>query len=120
MKKLTNKVKVKNLKHQKRSNRVKAKISANTKRPRLAIYRSNTYIYAQIIDDSKSHTLASASDLKLSEGNKTDRARKVWVILAENAKKAWIKEIAFDRNGYAYAGRVKALADSAREAGLDF
>jgi len=77
MKKLSNKVKTKKLKHQKRSNRVKAKISAITQRPRLAIYRSNKYIYAQIIDDNKSYTLVSASDLKISESNKTERAKKV-------------------------------------------
>lgn len=120
MKKLTNKLKIKKLRHQRRSNRVKAKISANTLRYRLAVYRSNKHIYAQIIDDSKSHTLAAASDLKLSEGNKTEKARRVWTILAENAKEVWIKEVVFDRNGYAYTGRIKALADSAREAGLNF
>lgn len=120
MKKLSNKLKAKNLKHQRRSAKVKAKLSENTKRPRLAIYRSNKYIYAQIIDDNNSNTLASASDLKISEGNKIERAGKVWELIAESAKKAGVKEVAFDRNGYAYTGRVKTLADSARKGGLDF
>jgi len=120
MKKIKNKIKYKKLLHQKRSNRVKAKLSANTQRLRLAIYRSNTHIYAQIIDDKKDNTLVSASDLKILEGNKTQRAKKVWELIAENAKKIWIKEVAFDRNGYTYTGRVKALADSARWAWLSF
>ena len=120
MKKLSNKLKAKRLKHQRRSDRVKIKVSKSTQRPRLAIYRSNKYIYAQIIDDNKSHTLASASDLKISESNKTESAKKVWELIAESAKKAGVKKVAFDRNGYTYTGRVKALADSARDSWLDF
>jgi len=120
MKKLSNAVKAKRSKQEKRSNRVRAKLVATTSRPRLAVYRSNTYIYAQIIDDTKGHTLVSASDLKIKEGTKTERAAKVGETLAELAKKAGIEEVAFDRNGYKYTGRVQALADAARNDGLKF
>ena len=120
MKKLKNALKAKNLRQQKRSNRVKAKLVATTSRPRLAIYKSNMYTYVQIIDDSKWHTLAAASDLKIKEWTKTQRAEKVWELIAEAAKKAGIEEVAFDRNGYKYTGRVQALADAARKAGLKF
>jgi len=120
MKKLANATKSKRFKQEKRSNRVRAKLVATTSRPRLAVYRSNTYIYAQIIDDTKGHTLVAASDLKIKEGTKTERAAKVWAMIAEAAKKAGIEEIAFDRNGYKYTGRVQALADAAREGGLKF
>jgi len=120
MKKLRNAVKSKRLKQEKRSNRVRAKLVSTTSRPRLAIYRSNTYIYAQIIDDTKGHTLVAASDLKIKEGTKTERAAKVGETIAELAKKANIEEVAFDRNGYKYTGRTKALADAARNAGLKF
>ena len=120
MKKLKNALKAKNLKQQKRSDRVKAKLVANTSRPRLAVYKSNMYTYAQIIDDVKGHTLAAASDLKIKEGTKTERAAKVGELIAEAAKKVGIEEVAFDRNGYKYTGRVQALADAARNAGLKF
>lgn len=120
MKKLTNAIKAKRSRQLKRSNRVRAKLVANTNKNRMAIYRSNTYIYVQIIDDKKWVTLASASDLKITEGTKTERAKKVWVLIAEAAKKAGIEEISFDRNGYKYTGRVQALADAARENGLKF
>ena len=120
MKKLANAIKYKRSKQERRSNRVRAKLVATTSRPRLAVYRSNTHIYAQIIDDTKGHTLVAASDLKLKEWTKTEKAAKVWAMLAELAKKAGIEEIAFDRNGYKYTGRVQALADAAREGGLKF
>jgi len=120
MKKLSNAIKAKRAKQQRRSNRVRAKIVATSSRPRLAVYRSNMYIYAQIIDDTKGHTLAAASDLKIKEGTKTERAAKVGELIAEAAKKAGIEEVAFDRNGYKYTGRVKALAEAARNAGLKF
>ncbi len=120
MKKLKNALKAKNLKQQKRSNRVKAKLVANTSRLRLAVYKSNTHIYAQIIDDVKGHTLAAASDLKITEGKKTEKAVKVGELIAQAAKKAGIEDVAFDRNGYKYTGRVQALAEAARDAGLKF
>lgn len=120
MKKLANSLKKKNLRQERRSTRIKKILTANSNRPRLAVYRSNKYIYAQIIDDNKSCTLSSACDLKISEWNKTQRAEKVWQLIAENAKKAWVEKVVFDRNGYKYSGRVKALAESARQAWLDF
>lgn len=120
MKKLANSLKAKNLRQKRRSTRVRKVLVSNSSRPRLAIYRSNKYIYAQIIDDSKSCTLSAASDLKISDWNKTERASKVGELIAQAAKKAWIEKVAFDRNGYKYSGRVKALAESAREAWLDF
>jgi len=120
MKKLRNAIKAKRAKHARRSNRVRARLVATTSRPRMAVYRSNKYIYVQIIDDTKGHTLAAASDLKIKEGTKTERASKVGEMIAEAAKKAGIEEVAFDRNGYKYTGRVKALAEAARSAGLKF
>jgi len=120
MKKLRNAIKSKRLKQQKRSDRVRRKLVAVSSKPRLAIYRSNTYIYAQIIDDTKGNTLVAASDLKIKEGTKTERATKVGETIAELAKKAGIEEVAFDRNGYKYTGRVQSLADAARNGGLKF
>lgn len=120
MKKIKNAIKQKRVKQERRSKRVRQKLIATTDRPRMAVYRSNRYIYVQIIDDKKWHTLAAASDLKISEGTKTERAAKVWEMIAKAAKEAWIQKVAFDRNGYKYTWRVKALAEAARKAGLDF
>ncbi len=120
MKKVRNAIKNKRAKQARRSNRVRAKLVSTTSRPRMAVYRSNRYIYVQIIDDTKGHTLAAASDLKLTWGTKTERAAKVGEMIAEAAKKVGIEEVAFDRNGYKYTGRVKALAEAARNAGLKF
>ena len=103
-----------------RKRRIRAKISGNTARPRLVVFRSNMHITAQIIDDTTGKTLASAHDLKESKGSKTERAQKVGAELAKAAKSQKIDTCVFDRNGYKYHGRVKALADAAREAGLQF
>jgi large subunit ribosomal protein L18 len=100
--------------------RVRAKIAWTASRPRLAVFRSNTWIYAQIIDDVEGKTLASASDLKIKEGTKTQRAEKVWEEIAKIANSLKITKIVFDKWGFAYHGRVKALAESARKAGLEF
>ena len=100
--------------------RVRAKIAWTASRPRLAVFKSNTWIYAQLIDDVEGKTLTSASDLKIKSGNKTQRAEKVGEEIAKNASSLKIKEIVFDKWGFAYHGRVKALADSARKAGLEF
>ena len=100
--------------------RVRAKIAWTSSRPRLAVFRSNTGIYAQLIDDVEGKTLTSASDLKIKTGTKTEKAIKVWEEIAKNANSLKIKEIVFDKWGFAYHGRVKALADSARKAGLEF
>ena len=106
--------------------RVRQKISGSSARPRLCVFRSLNHIYAQIIDDSQSNTLVSASTLDAemkSNGNgksKTDEAGLVGQLLAKRAVAKGISEVAFDRGGYKYHGRVKALADAAREGGLKF
>lgn len=102
--------------------RVRAKISGTAKCPRLVVFRSNKHIEAQIIDDVKGVTLASASSvaLKLENGSNVEAAKKVGAALAEAAKAKKISAVVFDRGGYIYHGRVAALADAAREGGLKF
>lgn len=101
--------------------RIRAKISGTASRPRLSIYRSNTNIYAQLIDDTTGKTLWASSDLKMKkEGTKVEMSKKVWEAIAKVAKDNKIDNVVFDRGWFAYHGRVKALADSAREAGLQF
>ena len=104
-------------------NRVRKKITGTAARPRLSVYRSNKSIYAQIIDDLTGHTLASASSIEeavVKTVNKSEQAKAVGKILAERAAQLNINAVVFDRGGYLYHGRVKALADGAREAGLSF
>jgi large subunit ribosomal protein L18 len=98
---------------------IRKKVSGTSDRPRLAIFRSNREIYAQIIDDINSSTLASASSQD-AKGTKTEQAAEVGKLIAETAKKAGVKAVVFDRGGFLYHGRVKALADSARDEGLKF
>ncbi|MEW2381175.1 50S ribosomal protein L18 [Micromonospora sp. NPDC047707] len=104
--------------------RVRKNISGTAERPRLVVTRSLRHMVAQIVDDTKGHTLASASTLDASlrgaEGDKSALAGKVGALLAERAKAAGISKVVFDRGGNRYAGRVAALADAAREAGLEF
>ena len=102
--------------------RIRNKISGTTEIPRLSVYRSNTNIYAQIIDDSKGHTLVSASSLKIDKKglNKTELSKKVGEEIAKIAIEKGVDKVVFDRNGYLYHGRVKAVAEAAREAGLKF
>ncbi len=100
--------------------RVRKKLSGTASRPRLAVNRSNKWIYAQIIDDTTGHTLLSASSMGMGEGTKTEQAAKVGQLLAEKAKAEGIQVVVFDRGGFLYHGRVKALADGAREGGLQF
>lgn len=107
-------------KRQRRHTRIRARVSGTAARPRLAVFRSNTSIYAQIIDDVAGKTLAAASDLKLTSGTKSERAAAVGAELATKAKDLKIETVVFDRGGFLYAGRVKALADAARSAGLNF
>jgi large subunit ribosomal protein L18 len=102
-----------------RQARVKGKVFG-TSRPRLVVFRSLNNNYAQLIDDQKHQTIASASDLKASKGSKMERAKQVGLELAKMALEKNIKNCVFDRNGYRYHGRVKALADGAREGGLQF
>jgi len=100
--------------------KIRAKVKGVNDRPRLSVFRSNNYIYAQIIDDVSKKTLASASDVKIDKGSKAERAKIVGQEIAKVALLKKIKKCVFDRNGFKYTGRIKALADSAREAGLDF
>ncbi|MBU6340658.1 MAG: 50S ribosomal protein L18 [Bacteroidetes bacterium] len=101
--------------------RIRKKVSGTNERPRLCVYRSNKSIYCQIIDDLKGHTLVAASSHEEGiSGNKTEQAIAVGKLVAEKAKNAGIEQVKFDRGGYLYHGRVKALADGAREGGLQF
>lgn len=101
---------------------IRKKVAGNSAKPRLSVFRSNAHIYAQLIDDEQGRTLASASsyNLKDAAGNKTEQSKQVGQLIAEAAKAAGITACTFDRGGYLYHGRVKALADGAREGGLQF
>jgi large subunit ribosomal protein L18 len=104
-----------------RHRRIRVKLSGTTQRPRLNVFRSLQHIYAQVIDDTSGTTLAAASTLGADEsGTKSDRARAVGKAIAERAKEKGVTTVVFDRGGYMYHGRIKALADAAREAGLEF
>ncbi|PSR15072.1 MAG: 50S ribosomal protein L18 [Bacteroidetes bacterium] len=103
--------------------RIRTDIRGTEQRPRLNVFRSNRYIYAQLIDDLNGHTMAQASSFEASvanTGNKTEQAAAAGKLLAERAKAAGIEGVVFDRGGYLYHGRVKALAEGAREGGLVF
>jgi len=103
--------------------RIRRKVAGNTTRPRLAVFRSVKHIYAQVIDASVGHTLAAASSNEKSgikAGGNVAGAKAVGKLLAERAKEKGVKSVVFDRGGYLYHGRVKALADAAREGGLEF
>src|SRR5919202_707965 len=108
---------------QRRHRRVRGKVFGTAERPRLVVFRSNRGIEAQLVNDVDGKTLAAASWLNLKKsfkGDKTEQAAEVGKLLAANAKKANIDRVVFDRAGYLYHGRVKALADAAREGGLEF
>lgn len=107
-------------KRQKRHNRVRAKISGTDTKPRLAVFKSNRYIYAQLINDVKGETLAMADSRKSKAKTLTEKAKEAGATLANLAKEKKVSEIVFDRGGFIYAGAVKALADAAREGGLKF
>ncbi len=104
--------------------RIRARVSGTAERPRLAVYRSLSHIYAQVIDDRAGVTLAAAStrekDTKVKNGGNVAGAKEIGKLVAERAKEKGIKSVVFDRGGYLYHGRVKALAEGAREAGLEF
>ena len=102
--------------------RIREKLSGTSERPRLNVYRSLNHIYAQVIDDQKGETLVSSStlEMKAKTGGNVSAAKEVGKAVAEKAVAKGIKEVVFDRGGYLYHGRVKALADAAREAGLKF
>jgi large subunit ribosomal protein L18 len=99
--------------------RVRKKVNGTSERPRLSVFRSNKSIYAQIVDDLKGHTLAAAGSAGC-KGTKTEQAAAVGKLIAERALAAGVKAVVFDRSGYLYHGRVKALAEGAREGGLQF
>ena len=103
--------------------RIRKVVFGTSERPRMTVFRSNKAIYVQIINDEEEKTLVSASstdkDLKLNSNNKSEIAKQVGVLIGNKAIKAGIKSVSFDRNGYLYHGRVKSLADGAREAGLN-
>ncbi len=103
-----------------RHKRLRQRLSGAGERPRLNVFRSARFTYAQVIDDEKGHTLAAASSRELPKGVKTDAARAVGKLVAERAKAKGVTSVVFDRGGYQYHGRVKALADGAREEGLKF
>lgn len=111
---------------ERRKLRIRNKVNGTTGRPRLSVFRSARHIYAQVIDDTTGNTLAAASTLskdlggKLEEDNKVGAAKKVGQLIARICKEKGITKIVFDRNGYLYHGRVSALAQAAREAGLEF
>lgn len=109
---------------QERRNKIKArirgKVSGTAERPRMTVFRSNKQIYVQLVDDSEGKTLVAASSKGIEEGTKTEVAAKVGQAVAEKALAAGITEVVFDRNGYLFHGRVKSLADAARNGGLKF
>ena len=108
----------------KRHDRIRLRVEGSASRPRLAVFRSNIHIYAQVIDDGTGKTLAAAStvekELRGSKQTKTEEAAVVGRLVAERAKSAGVGQVVFDRAGFRYHGRIKSLADAAREAGLDF
>jgi len=105
-----------------RRKRIRGRVHGTQERPRLSVFRSNARIYAQIIDDNDGRTLAAAASIEpaLRGSSKSDAATEVGKLLAERAKAAGVTRVVFDRGGYLYHGRVKALADGAREGGLEF
>ena len=111
---------------EKKHYRMRNRFAGTTERPRLAVFRSNNHMYAQIIDDSVGHTLVSASTLQkevkaeLEKTNNVEAAAYLGKVIAERALEKGIKEVVFDRGGFIYQGKVKALAEAAREAGLEF
>jgi len=100
--------------------RVRNRVSGTAERPRLVVFRSLKHIYAQLVDDTANKTLATVSDLGIEQGKKGERAAEVGKLIAERAKSAGVTRVVFDRAGYRYHGRIKAVADGARKGGLEF
>ena len=100
--------------------RLRKKVAGSTERPRLVVNRSARHLFAQIVDDSRGVTLASASTYKATDGDKTAQAKAAGTVIAEAAKAAGVTKVVFDRGGATYTGRIAAFADAAREAGLEF
>lgn len=105
---------------ERRHNRIRAKVQGTPERPRLAVYKSNRYLHAQIIDDVAGKTLISGSTKEMSKEKKMDASEKLGTELAKRAKAAGITKVVFDRGGFRYIGRVAMLADAARKGGLEF
>ncbi|MBU2595890.1 50S ribosomal protein L18 [Patescibacteria group bacterium] len=110
----------KNFKRKIRAQRVRTKISGKASRPRLNIFRSNRYLYVQVIDDQKGETLAAANDLKIKESSVKKRAEAVGIKIAKECEAKKIEAVVFDRGGYKYTGIIKVLAEAARKKGLKF
>ena len=108
----------------KRHERIRLRLAGTTGRPRLAVFRSLSHIYAQVIDDASGRTLAAAStaekEFKSSKSTKSDQAKVVGRLIAERARSAGVEHVVFDRAGFRYHGRIRSIADAAREAGLEF
>ena len=100
--------------------KIRVKVVGTAETPRLSVYRSNKFIYAQVINDETGNTVAQASDVLLTKGTKTERAQEVGALVAKAALAKNIKAVVFDRNGFKYTGRVQLLADAARKGGLKF
>ncbi len=103
-----------------RKARIRAKINGTAERPRLAIFKSHKYLYAQIIDDTKGHTLVAADSRNIKGKTPVERAKGLGIEIAKKAKSAGITKVVFDRSGYIYTGKVKVIADAGREGGLEF
>lgn len=103
-----------------RHRKIRARISGTAEIPRLSVFRSNKFIYAQLVDDTTGKTLASASDMGAKKGTRVENAKNTGIALAKLAENMSIKKVVFDRGGFIYTGRVRALADGAREGGLVF
>jgi len=100
--------------------KIRTKVNGTKECPRLSVFRSNKFIYAQVIDDTTGKTMAEASDLKMGKGTKLERAKQVGKMIAEICLKQKIDKVVFDRNGFKYTGRIKLVADEARASGLEF
>jgi large subunit ribosomal protein L18 len=111
---------LKESRRQKRKTRIRGKISGTKAIPRLSVFRSNTHIYAQLINDEIGKSLCAVSDTKIKKGTKTEKAKEAGLELAKIAKEKKISKVVFDRSGYKFHGRVKSLAEGAREGGLQF
>ena len=116
-------MKTKNVKIEKRERRhkrIRARLSGTAERPRLAVFKSNTFMYAQLINDDKGVTIAHGTTKGLKGGTKLERAKLLGKSMAEKAKEKKVKKVVFDRAGFVYAGKIKAVAEGAREGGLEF
>jgi large subunit ribosomal protein L18 len=110
----------KTTKRESRHKRIRARVSGTPTRPRLAVFRSNTALYAQLIDDTKAHTIAAANTKQSKAKTQGERAKDAGMLIAKLAKDAGVTSAVFDRGGFLYAGAIKAIAEGAREGGLDF